>query len=40
MERRAQDAEREVDKLKKVEYMQQYIGEVFTGVIDVYKRQS
>ena len=33
MERRAQDAEREVDKLKKVEYMQQYIGEVFTGVI-------
>lgn len=33
MERRAQDAEREVDKLKKVEYMQQYIGGVFTGVI-------
>lgn len=27
MERRAQDAEREVDKLKKVEYMQQYLGE-------------
>ena len=33
MERRAQDAEREVDKLKKVEYMQQYLGEAFTGVI-------
>ena len=33
MERRAQDAEREVDKLKKVEYMQQYLGETFTGVI-------
>ena len=31
MERRAQDAEREVDK--KVEYMQQYLGETFTGVI-------
>ena len=33
MERRAQDAEREVDKLKKVEYMQQYLGKTFTGVI-------
>ncbi|MCI6859129.1 MAG: ribonuclease R [Eubacterium sp.] len=33
MERRAQDAEREVEKLKKVEYMQQFIGESFSGVI-------
>lgn len=33
LERRAQDAEREVEKLKKVEYMQQYVGEVFEGVI-------
>lgn len=33
LERRAQNAERDVDKLKKVEYMQQRIGEHFTGVI-------
>ena len=33
MERRAQDAEREVDKLKKVEYMKERIGEEFDGVI-------
>ena len=32
-ERRAQDAEREVEKLKKVEYMQGFIGDVFDGVI-------
>lgn len=32
-ERRADEAEREVDKLKKVEYMSDYIGERFTGVI-------
>ena len=32
-ERRADDAEREVDKLKKVEYMTQFIGEQFEGVI-------
>lgn len=32
-ERRAEEAEREVDKLKKVEYMSQYIGEVFEGVV-------
>jgi ribonuclease R len=32
-ERRADEAEREVDKLKKVEYMSDYIGEKFTGVI-------
>jgi len=32
-ERRADDAERDVEKLKKVEYMSKHIGEVFTGVI-------
>ena len=33
MERKAQDAEREVDDLKKAEYMQARIGEEFEGVI-------
>lgn len=33
MERRADEAEREVEKLKKVEYMKQFIGESFEGVI-------
>ena len=33
MERRAEEAERQTVKLKKVEYMQQYIGEEFEGVI-------
>ncbi len=33
MERRADEAERETDKLKKVEYMQKHIGESFEGVI-------
>lgn len=33
MERRADEAERETDKLKKVEYMEEHIGEVFDGVI-------
>lgn len=33
MERRADEAERETDKLKKAEYMQEHIGEVFEGVI-------
>lgn len=32
-ERRADEAEREVDKMKKIEYMQAHIGEVFEGVI-------
>ncbi|MBR1691374.1 MAG: ribonuclease R [Lachnospiraceae bacterium] len=32
-ERRADEAEREVEKLKKAEYMEQFIGEAFTGVI-------
>lgn len=33
MERRAQDAEREVEKLKKIEFMEQHIGEEYTGII-------
>lgn len=33
LERRADEAEREVDKMKKAQYMEQYIGSVFTGVI-------
>lgn len=33
MERRAEEAERETDKLKKVEYMSERIGETFEGVI-------
>lgn len=32
-ERRADEAERETDKLKKVEYMESHIGEIFEGVI-------
>lgn len=32
-ERRADEAERETIKLKKVQYMEQFIGETFTGVI-------
>lgn len=32
-ERRADDAERDVDKLKKVEYMERHIGEISEGVI-------
>lgn len=32
-ERRADDAEREVEKLKKVEYMSQHIGEIYQGVV-------
>lgn len=33
LERRADEAERETEKLKKVEYMQEHIGETFEGVI-------
>ena len=33
MERRADEAERETDKLKKVEYMEAHLGEIFEGVI-------
>ena len=32
-ERRADEAERETDKLKKVQYMSEHIGEIFEGVI-------
>ena len=33
MERRADEAERETDKLKKAQYMKKRIGEIFEGVI-------
>lgn len=33
MERRADEAERETDKLKKVEYMEEHLGEAYDGVI-------
>lgn len=33
MERRAVEAEREVEAMKKAEYMQQYIGETFEGIV-------
>lgn len=33
MERRAQEAERETDDLKKVEYMSDKVGQIYTGVI-------
>ena len=33
LERRADDAEREVEKLKKAEYMEQFIGQSFDGII-------
>ncbi|MBD5470535.1 MAG: ribonuclease R, partial [Lachnospiraceae bacterium] len=33
MERRADEAERETDKLKKAEYMEEHIGSIFEGVI-------
>ena len=32
-ERRAADAERDTDKLKMAEYMEQFVGETFEGVI-------
>ena len=33
LERRADEAEREVDKLKKVQYMQSRIGEIYDGIV-------
>ncbi len=33
MERRADEAERETDKLKKVEYMEEHLGEIYDGVV-------
>lgn len=33
LERRAEEAERELDKIKKVEYMQNHIGEIYDGII-------
>lgn len=37
-ERRAVEAEREVDKIKKAEFMSQYIGETFVGVVSSVTR--
>lgn len=34
LERRADEAEREVEKMKKVEYMERHIGEVYEGLIN------
>lgn len=33
LERRADDAESEVEKMKKAEYMEQFVGQTFEGVI-------
>jgi len=33
LERRAEEAEREVEKMKKAEYMEQFIGQTFDGII-------
>lgn len=33
LERRADDAEREVEKMKKAEFMEMHLGEIFTGVV-------
>ncbi len=33
LERRADDAERQVEKIKKAEYMEQFVGETFDGII-------
>jgi len=39
-ERRADDAERDVDKLKQIEYMEDRIGEVYDGIISGFNHQS
>lgn len=39
MERRAADAERDTDKLKMAEYMEQFVGETFDGVVSGVPRQ-
>jgi ribonuclease R len=39
-ERRAVDAERDVVKLKQIEYMSQHIGETFVGVISGFTNQT
>ena len=39
-ERRADDAERDVDKLKQIEYMEDHIGEYYDGIISGFNTQS
>ena len=39
-ERRADDAERDVDKLKQIEYMEDHIGEDYDGIISGFNTQS
>ena len=39
-ERRADDAERDVDKLKQIEYMEDHLGEEFDGIISGFNSQS
>ncbi len=38
-ERRADDAERDVDKLKQIEYMEDHLGECFDGIISGFNSQ-
>ena len=39
-ERRADDAERDVDKLKQIEYMEEHLGENYDGIISGFNTQS
>ena len=39
-ERRADDAERDVDKLKQIEYMEEHLGECYDGIISGFNSQS
>ena len=39
-ERRADDAERDVDKLKQIEYMEDHLGEEYDGIISGFNSQS
>ena len=39
-ERRADDAERDVDKLKQIEYMEDHLGEFYDGLISGFNTQS
>ena len=39
-ERRADEAERDVDKLKQIEYMEERLGEVYNGIISGFNHQS
>ena len=39
-ERRADDAERDVDKLKQIEYMEERLGEIYSGIISGFSTQA